>query len=159
MEEDETDDINDANELNWFNLVIAHSRIAKWADGIAAGKRSAVFDLRDAVQRRPAYAEEARRVGIVAALTRLLRRAALAEDEELLAAASSVITACSGPAACGGRLRTLTYGPLHVRIQEGALGDGLGARWDGHACGRGDDAVTGLRCQHAAGSACEGRAV
>ncbi|GFR48037.1 hypothetical protein Agub_g9869, partial [Astrephomene gubernaculifera] len=50
------------------------------------------------------------------------------EDEEVLDAASAVIAACSGPLATAGKVSTYTYDGAVVHIQEGALGDGLGAK-------------------------------
>ncbi|KAF5838415.1 hypothetical protein DUNSADRAFT_2884 [Dunaliella salina] len=43
-------------------------------------------------------------------------------------AISAIISACSGPLAAGGKVSNFRYGKTSVRIREGALGDGLGAK-------------------------------
>lgn len=111
-----------ADEQSFIELIIASERVVTWIDAIRAGKRRAVLELRDAVERSPAYAEEACRAGAVAAATRVIATAASSQDEELLDAASAVIAACSGPMSCAGRRHEFTYGDLRVVIQVGYRG-------------------------------------
>uniref|UniRef100_A0A7R9VQG3 Calmodulin-lysine N-methyltransferase n=1 Tax=Chlamydomonas euryale TaxID=1486919 RepID=A0A7R9VQG3_9CHLO len=116
----------DADECLFVAAIVASERVAAWVDAIRAGRKSAVVALRDALRVCPeAYAEEARKAGVVNELTRLLGRTA---DEEVMDAAASIITACSGHMACGGKLRRFEYGGVSVAIREGMLGDGLGAK-------------------------------
>jgi hypothetical protein len=49
-------------------------------------------------------------------------------DEGMMDAISAIIASCSGPMASGGQVRDYKYGDISVRICEGALGDGLGAK-------------------------------
>ena len=52
-----------------------------------------------------------------------------ADDEALLDDVSEALALCSGPMACRGRVLTCDYGGgVRVRVREGPLGDGLGAR-------------------------------
>ncbi|MEW5297594.1 MAG: hypothetical protein WDW36_000795 [Sanguina aurantia] len=74
---------------------------------------------------KEAYAEEARKAGAVQLLTRLLSRT---EDEQVLEAAASIISACSGAQASGGKVVDYCYDGMMVQIKQGALGDGLGAK-------------------------------
>jgi predicted nicotinamide N-methyase len=71
---------------------------------------------------------QARKAGAVPLLTRLLKRPEITEDEDLVDAISTIMASCSGPMALGGRVRTLSYGGNSVTVNEGALGDGVGAR-------------------------------
>ncbi|KAG1668386.1 hypothetical protein FOA52_004896 [Chlamydomonas sp. UWO 241] len=114
----------DADETLWFELIIATERVDGWLDGVRQGKKSACLELLGAVQ-NPAYQEAARKAGVVHELTKLLGRTV---DEELMDAAAAIITACSGPMSCGGKVRAFDYDGCHVVIKEGALGDGLGAK-------------------------------
>eukprot|EP00983_Pelagomonas_calceolata_P096344 1158118-Pelagomonas_calceolata.AAC.1 len=50
------------------------------------------------------------------------------DDDEVMDAISAIISACSGPMASGGKVSDFKYGNASVRIREGALGDGLGAK-------------------------------
>ena len=43
-------------------------------------------------------------------------------------AISDVITACAGTMACPGKMYEYAFDGIGVRIKEGALGDGLGAK-------------------------------
>lgn len=61
-------------------------------------------------------------------LTSLLKLNGAGTDEDLLELISAGLTACSGPMASGVRVRTLTYNGVAIRVKEGALGDGVGAK-------------------------------
>lgn len=107
--------------------------VADWIDELKGIKgrptvmrqKELVLHICGAVESRASCAVMAHEEGIIAMLTRLL---ATSEDEELLNAACSIISACSGPLACAGKVGEYCYGGLAVRIQEGPLGDGLGAK-------------------------------
>ncbi|EFJ42582.1 hypothetical protein VOLCADRAFT_97402 [Volvox carteri f. nagariensis] len=119
-----------ADEADYLELLVANSRIGEWVDrirarGNPARQKQALLLLKQAVENRSTYAEEARQAGVVPLLTRLL---GLTEDEEVLDACSAIIAACSGPMATAGKVSTFTYDNAVVHIREGALGDGLGAK-------------------------------
>ncbi|KAJ9531896.1 hypothetical protein QJQ45_021993 [Haematococcus lacustris] len=50
------------------------------------------------------------------------------EDEAVMDAISAIMAACSGPIAVSKRVVAYEYGSCLVRVQEGSLGDGLGAQ-------------------------------
>jgi hypothetical protein len=51
-----------------------------------------------------------------------------AADDAMLDAISDIITSCAGSMACPGKMSVYAYEGVSVRIKEGALGDGLGAK-------------------------------
>lgn len=89
--------------------------------------KEAVSALTDSIHSSEAYAEEAKRAGAVTVLTRLLKNSV---DEEQVSLVTAAIASCSGPMACGGRVSTysISQGEYSLRIKEGALGDGVGAK-------------------------------
>ncbi|KAG2447109.1 hypothetical protein HYH02_007857 [Chlamydomonas schloesseri] len=119
-----------ADEEDFLELLVANERVQNLIDRIRARgnptrQKQALLQLKQAVESRVTYAEEARQAGVVPVLTRLL---GLTDDEEVLDAASAVIAACSGPMATAGKVSTYSYEGCVVRIREAALGDGLGAK-------------------------------
>ncbi|MEW5315328.1 MAG: hypothetical protein WDW38_006768 [Sanguina aurantia] len=119
-----------ADEGDMIELLIACEKVATWLDVLRNAsmpplrQKVALMQLKVAVNKE-AYAEEARKAGAVQLLTRLLSRT---EDEQVLEAAASIISACSGAQASGGKVVDYCYDGMMVQIKQGALGDGLGAK-------------------------------
>ncbi|KXZ53174.1 hypothetical protein GPECTOR_7g1066 [Gonium pectorale] len=119
-----------ADEAEFLELLVANCRIGEWVErirkrGTVPRQKQALMLLKQMVESRNAYAEEARQAGVVPLCTRIL---GLTEDEEVLDTCSAIIAACSGHMATAGKASTYTYDGVHVHIREGALGDGLGAK-------------------------------
>jgi len=123
-----------ADEGDFLELLIANQRILEWIDQLKATmgpqksvqrRKHIIMQLKTTVEEKAAYAEEAQRLGAVQVLTSILRST---DDDEVMDAISAIISACSGPMASGGKVSDFKYGNASVRIREGALGDGLGAK-------------------------------
>lgn len=127
-----TGSVTSADEGDYFDLVVAAERVAGWIETLkahdvpASRQKQALLQLAEAVEAREAYAEEARNAGAVALLTRMLAKT---DDEEVLEAICDIVAGCSGPGATGLKTRTFVYGSgCSVKVVEGSLSDGLGAR-------------------------------
>ncbi|KAL6755281.1 hypothetical protein V8C86DRAFT_238905 [Haematococcus lacustris] len=88
-------------------------------------KKDTILRIKSAIEQRGCHAEEARLAGVVGVLTSILSGT---QDEAVMDAISAIMAACSGPIAVSKRVVAYEYGPCLVRVQEGSLGDGLGAQ-------------------------------
>lgn len=127
------------DEANFIEIIVANERIQAWLDVLKTSKermriKESLSQLATSVSNSEAYAEEATSLNVIATLTSLLKTHH--SDELLLDSISNAIAACSGPMACKGRLQFYTFpsfsnnnnNSISVTIQEGALGQGVGAK-------------------------------
>ncbi|KAK3270562.1 hypothetical protein CYMTET_21045 [Cymbomonas tetramitiformis] len=133
MESDDDDDISECNadEGDFYELLIAGERVGEWLDTIRNRDKTkvvrlrAVRELTAAMDTKEAYAEEARQAEAATVLTKALT---LTQDEELMDAISAAISVCGGALSRGSTSREFDFLGYKVRIKESSLGDGLGAR-------------------------------
>jgi predicted nicotinamide N-methyase len=123
------------DEADFIEIIVANERIQGWLDVLKSSKdtmriKECLSQLATSVSNSEAYAEEATSMNVIATLTSLLKTQH--SDEILLDSISNAIAACSGPMACKGRLQSYIFPSnnniISVTIQEGALGQGVGAK-------------------------------
>ncbi|KAK9824542.1 hypothetical protein WJX72_011185 [[Myrmecia] bisecta] len=94
-----------AREEDFLELVIASERLEAWLDVLRSDasqtrKHRALQELAQMVNEREAYAEEARVLGAVGVLTKLLSKT---DDDAMCGMAADIIAVCSGHLACPGK--------------------------------------------------------